>query len=57
MFYWVFAIAASLLQGWQSDMTLQYTGYTFTLAVIYMNIQSELDAICIKSSDQEFSKK
>ena len=43
MLYWIFAISASAFQGWQSDMSLQYAGYTFTLVAIYMNIQSELD--------------
>ena len=49
--FWVFAMAASLLQSLHEELSVQYTGYTLSLIVIYMNIQSELDMFCLKSSD------
>lgn len=55
MFYWVFAIGASLLQWLQSEFALQYTGYTFTMVAIYVNIQSELDTILMRSSEGEMN--
>ncbi len=42
LFFWIFAGFFSLLQGWREELTLQYTGYTLTLIVLYMNVQSEL---------------
>lgn len=49
--FWVFATVSSLLQGFHEELSVQYTGYTLSLIVIYLNIQSELDMSCLKSSD------
>lgn len=49
--FWVFAIFASLLQIWQEALTVQYTGYTLSLIVIYLNVQSELDTSIISASE------
>lgn len=53
LFYWVFAILASALQAWKPELTVQYTGYTLSLIVIYVNIQSELDTSYANDPDQE----
>lgn len=53
LFFWVFGIVALVLQMWQPDLTLQYTGYPLSLIVIYLNIQSELDTACVNSSKRE----
>lgn len=53
MFFWVFAILSSMLQIWNAALSVQYTGYTLTLVVIYINIQSELDSSCIKLQSAE----
>ena len=53
--FWIYAILASLLQAWQEALTVQYTGYTLSLIVIYMNIQSEPDMAYIHSSSKEVS--
>lgn len=52
-FFWIFAILSSLLQVWQEELSVQYTGYTLTLIVIYLNIQSELDASLADAPDEE----
>lgn len=53
LFFWVFAILASVLQSWQANLSVQYTGYTLSLIVIYLNVQSELDTSCVIVSDRE----
>lgn len=52
-FFWIFTIIATLIQIWRNELSLQYTGYTLSLIVIYMNIQSELDAFYSASDKQE----
>ena len=49
--FWVYAILSSLLQAFDESLSVQYTGYTLSLIVIYLNVQSELDMSCLKSSD------
>lgn len=56
LFFWVFAIAASVLQMWQNDLTLQYTGYTLSVMALYMNVQIELNALDTKHSASESSE-
>lgn len=51
--FWIFALIASVLQAWQEMLSVQYTGYTLSLVVIYLNIQSELDTICPAASHPE----
>lgn len=54
MLFWVFAISASALQMWHSELSLQYTGYTLSIVMIYLNIQCELDskhAVITESKD------
>ncbi len=43
-FFWVFAFLSSLLQFIWTDFSIQYTGYTLSLIVICINVQSELDS-------------
>ena len=43
--FWAFAMIFSSIQAWQSELSVQYTGFTLSLIVIYINIQSELDAL------------
>lgn len=49
LFFWIFALAAALLKIFNSALTVQYTGVTLSLIVIYLNIQCELDTIYIQS--------
>lgn len=51
--FWIFTIVASLIQIRNSELSVQYTGYTLSLIVIYMNIQSELDTFCTDAERQE----
>lgn len=53
LFFWVFGILTSLLQAWREELTLQYTGYALTMLVIYINVQSELDATGIAEPARE----
>lgn len=54
-FFWFFALLASAMQFWQQALSVQYTGYTLSLIVLYINIQSELDIICADKPDLEGS--
>ena len=51
LYFWLFAAGASLIQIWQPEVAIQYTGYALSMAVIYINIQNELDADCSKIKD------
>lgn len=51
LFFWAFALLSSMIQFFRSELSVQYTGYTLSLIVIYLNIQSELDTSI--SSDLE----
>ena len=53
--FWIFALAASVLQIWQEALTVQYAGYSLSLFVIYINVQSELDTVCVTITDKEAS--
>lgn len=55
LYFWVFAVIFSLLQIWREKISVQYTGYTLSLIVIYMNVQGELDSVCGITSDWEIS--
>ncbi len=55
LFFWIFVMLSYVLQIWQEALAVQYTGYTLSLIVIYVNIQSELDTSCVKSSHSEVS--
>ena len=46
LLFWVCAAVPSILQMFFEELTVQYTGYTLSLVVIYLNIQSELDTLC-----------
>ena len=52
-FFWLFALVTTILQVWRSDLSFQLTGYTLSLVVLYLNVQSELDTFSIKDSNQE----
>lgn len=49
LFFWLFTLLTTLIQNWQKTLSLQYAGYTLSVIVIYMNIQSELDIPCAKT--------
>lgn len=53
LYYWVFAIVASLMEIGNSDLSVQYTGYTLSIIVIYINVQSELDTSCMNLAERE----
>lgn len=55
--FWIFALVTSAIQGfiWR-DLSIQYTGYTLSVLVIHLNVQSELDTSNMKISNQENSK-
>lgn len=55
LFFWLFALLATALQILVDGLTVQYTGYTLSLIVLYLNIQSELDTSCVKISVREDS--
>lgn len=44
VFFWIFALVASLLQAWHESLSIQYTGFALSMIVIYVNVQSELDS-------------
>ena len=41
--FWIFAVVSYCLHFLLDTVSVQYTGYTLSLVVIYMNVQSELD--------------
>ena len=45
--FWIFALLSCVLQVWHEELSVQYTGYTLSIIVIYLNIQSELDDFCL----------
>ena len=51
--YWIFAILASFLQIRNDALSVQYTGYTLSIIVIYINVQSELDTSCMNLTERE----
>ena len=56
LYFWAFALLASALQAWRPELSFQYTGYTLSLIVLYVNIQSELDVACVNIRDSEASQ-
>lgn len=53
IFFWIFGILTSIIQMWRPSLSFQQAGYTLSLLVLYINIQSELDVPCTILKNQE----
>ncbi len=50
-YFWVFALISSVILFCNSSIAVEYTGYTLSLVVLYVNVQSELDTVCFQMTE------
>ena len=50
-YFWVFALISSVILICDKFIAVEYTGYTLSLVVLYVNVQSELDTVCFKNTE------